>query len=138
MNAVEVRTSKGYWRRIAVLWAMFGVFGLVITAMARQPLVGILGLAVMATPVGLLIRRRATWVLRMDASGVTLRNGKQFAWTGFEKVVDVHATRGGARWHNHYELVFRDGHGRVFDQVTENAGQVLGVLKSLERGEKPF
>ena len=138
MNAVEARTSKAYWRRIGALWAMFGVFGLVITAMASQPVVGIFGLLLMAAPAWLLLRRRATWVRRMDGSGVTLRSGKQLGWADFEKVIDVHAIRGGSKWHNHYQLVFRNGSARVFDRMLENADEVLGVVKALERGQRPF
>ena len=138
MNAVEARTSKAYWRRIGALWAMFGVFGLVITAMASQPVVGIFGLLLMAAPAWLLLRRRATWVRRLDGSGVTLRSGKQLGWADFERVIDVHAIRGGSKWHNHYELVFRNGCARVFDRMLENADEVLVVVKALERGQRPF
>jgi hypothetical protein len=137
MSAVEARTSKAYWLRIGVIWGMFGLFGLAMTAVARQPAMGIFGLLMMAAPAWLLLRRRATWMLRIDDDGVTLRSGKRFAWAGFEKVVDVHAVRGGAKWHNHYELVFRDGRARVYDRVLENAQEVLGALKAVQQGERP-
>ena len=138
MNAVELKTGKGYWRRIGLLWAMFGFFGFVISAMARTPAPGILGLLLMIAPAWLLVRRRMTWAARLDAEGVILRSGKRLAWADFEKVIDVHVVRGGARRHNHYELVFRGGRARVFDFMLANGAEVVGVIKTLERGENPF
>jgi len=138
MNAIEVKTGSAYWRRIGLLWAMFGLFGLVMTAMAREPALGILGLVVMISPAWLLYRRRVLWVARIDGDGVTLRSGKRLAWADFEKVVDVKAMRGGAQWHNHYELVFRSGRARVFDRMLSNADEVIAAITALARGDNPF
>ena len=138
MNAIEAKTGPGYWRRIGVVWGMFGLMGLAITAAARMPAMGIFGLLMMAAPAFLLYRRRVTWAARFDGEGVTLMNGKRLPWSELEKVVDVHVVRGGAKWHNHYELVFRSGQARVFDRMLANADEVLGLLKALERGENPF
>jgi hypothetical protein len=138
MNGIEAKTGKQYWQRITVLWAMFGLMGFVITAMAREPAIGILGLLLMVTPAYMLWSRRRWWVERMDGDGILLRSGKRFAWADFDKVVDVHAVRGGARWHNHYELVFRGGRARVFDRMLANSAEVVAVLQALERRENPF
>ncbi len=35
MSAIELKTGKQYWKRIAVLWGMMGFLGLVIEAMAK-------------------------------------------------------------------------------------------------------
>ncbi len=117
---------------------MFGFFGFVISATAKQPLLGTIGLLVTLAPGWLLYRRRVSWLARVDDAGVTLLSGKRLAWSDFEKVVDVHAIQGGARWHNHYELVFRNGRARVFDRMLANAEEVVAVVKALERGEDPF
>jgi hypothetical protein len=138
MNVIEAKTGKAYWRRIGLLWAMFGFFGLVMTATAKQPALGIFGLVMMVAPAWLLYRRRVCWLARMDSNGVTLLSGKRLPWSDFEKVVDVHAIRGGAQWHNHYELVFRSGRARVFDRMLANADQVVAVVKALEGGEDPL
>jgi hypothetical protein len=138
MNAIELKTGKQYWRRVAILWVMFGLFGLVISAMAKRPAVGLFGLLVMVAPGLMLVSRRMTWAARLDAEGVTLRSGKRLPWSDFDKVVDVHAVRGGAKWHNHYELVFRSGRARVFDRMLENGDAVVGALQALERGDNPF
>jgi hypothetical protein len=106
--------------------------------MARAPALGILGLVVMISPAWLLYRRRVLWVARIDGDGVTLRSGKRLAWADFEKVVDVQAVRGGARWHNHYELVFRSGRARVFDRMLSNADEVVAAVTALARGTNPF
>jgi hypothetical protein len=138
MNPIEVRTGKAYWRRIGLLWGMFGFFGLVMTAMARAPLLGIVGLVMMIAPAWLLYQRRVLWVLRMDREGVTLRSGKRMPWGDLQQVVDVTAVRGGARWHNHYELVFRNGRARVFDRMLANADEVVRALGPLAHGQNPF
>jgi hypothetical protein len=138
MTAIDLKTSGAYWRRIGLLWAMFGFFGLVMTAMARSPALGIFGIVVVVAPAWLLWRRRVTWAARLDADGVLLRNGKRLPWADFEKVVDVHAVRGGARWHSHYDLVFRSGRASVFDRVLANADEAVRALKALERGENHF
>src|SRR5205814_2140528 len=109
MKAIEAKTGQAYWRRIGLLWAMFGFFGLVMTATAKQPALGIFGLVTMVAPAWLLYRRRVCWLAGLDVDGATLLSGQRLPWSDFEKVVDVHAVRGGARWHNHYELVFRSG-----------------------------
>jgi hypothetical protein len=132
MNTVELKTSGAYWRRIAILWALFGFIGLAITATAKLSALGIFGISIMLAPAFLLIRRRMTWAARFDGTGVTLRSGKQLAWADFEKVVDVHTVKGG---HNHYQLVFRGGRARVFDRMLANAGEVVGILSGLARGE---
>jgi hypothetical protein len=138
MNAIEAKTGRQYWRRIAILWAMFGLFGFVITAMAKAPALGIFGLVLMVAPAYLLWSRRRWWVARMDGDGVLMRSGKRFAWVDLEKVVDVTAVRGGAKWHNHYELVFRGGRARVFDRMLANSDEVVAVVQALQRGENPF
>jgi hypothetical protein len=138
MNAIEVKTGGAYWKRIGLLWGMFGFIGLVMEAMARRPALGILGLVLMVAPAYMLWSRRVWWIARMDADGVTLRSGKRYAWSDFEKIVDVHAVRGGAKWHNHYELIFKSGRARIFDRMLANADEVLAVVKALERSENPF
>jgi hypothetical protein len=138
MSAIEVKTGKQYWRRVAILWAMFGLFGFTISAMAKKPAVGLFGLAVMAAPVYMLVSRRLTWAARLDGEGVTLRGGKRLAWSELEKIVDVNAVRGGARWHSHYELVFKSGRARVFDRMLANGDEVVAALQALERGDNPF
>jgi hypothetical protein len=117
---------------------MFGFFGLVISAMAASPVLGFFGLFLMIAPAWLLIQRRATWIARMDADGVTLRSGKRFPWSDFEKVVDVQANRGGARWHSHYELFFHGGHARVFDRMLANADEAVAAVGTLAHGQNPF
>jgi hypothetical protein len=138
MRAIDAKTGKQYWRRVALLWGMFGFFGLVISAMAKTPALGLFGLFLMIAPAYMLVSRRMTWVARLDGDGVTMHSGKRFAWSDFEKVVDVHALRGGAKWHNHYELVFKSGRARVFDRMLANRDEVVGALQALERGENPF
>jgi hypothetical protein len=138
MVPIDLKTAPAYWRRIALLWGMFGFFGLVIAAMAASPALGIFGLLLMLAPAWLLLRRRLTWAARMDGDGVTLRNGKRLAWSELEKVVDIQATRGGARWHNHYELIFRSGRACVFDRMLANANEVVAAVTVLARGENPF
>jgi hypothetical protein len=138
MNTIQAKTSQAYWRRIGLLWAMFGSFGLIMTAMAKEPALGIFGLLVMLAPGWLLYRRRATWMATMDGAGVTLLSGKHLPWAELQKIVDVHALRGGARWHNHYDLIFRGGRARVFDRMLANSDEVLGVIKALEQGYNPL
>jgi hypothetical protein len=138
MPSIELKTAPAYWRRIGLLWGMFGFFGLVISAMAANPVLGFFGLLLMIAPAWLLIQRRATWIARMDGDGVTLRSGKRLPWSDFEKVVDVQAVRGGARWHNHYELIFRSGRARVFDRMLANADEAVPAVTALMRGENPF
>jgi hypothetical protein len=138
VNSLRLQTGTQYWRRLAVIWGLFGLIGLAITAVARQPLLGVLGLLLMVAPAYMLWSRRAWWVARMDGDGVTLLSGKRFAWSGFEKVFEVNARRYGATWHSHYELVFKDGHARVFDRMLKNSDEVMPVLQALGRGERPF
>ena len=138
MHTIEVKTGSQYWRRLAVLWAMFALIGLAMVAVARQPLLAVLGLALAVAPAYMLYTRRIWWVARMDVEGVTLISGKRFAWADLEKVVDVIAMRYGGKWHNHYELVFHSGRARVFDRMLKNADEVMAAIKALERGERPF
>lgn len=127
---IEARTGKSYWRRVALLWGMFGILGLITCAMARKPALGIFGILLMLAPAWLLVRRRFTWVHHLDDTGVTLRSGKHFAWSDLKKVVDVQAVRGGAKGHSHYELVFDRGRALVFDRVLENAEEVLAHIRA--------
>ncbi len=138
MNAIQLQTGAQYWRRLALLWGLFALIGLAIAAVAKQPLLGVFGLLLMIAPAYMLLTRRIWWVSRMDGDGVTLISGRRFAWADFEKVIDVHAIRYSARWHNHYELVFRNGRARVFDRMLKNADDVVAALKALDRGERPF
>lgn len=136
-SPIEARTARRYWVRIAVLWGMFALFGFIISAMAKQPVQGFFGLFLMVAPAFLLIRRRLTWAHRFDDGGVALRSGKRFAWADLQKVIDVHAVRGGAKWHNHYVLAFKQGRALVFDRMLDNSGEILALLKTLERAGKP-
>jgi hypothetical protein len=131
--AIEAKTSPAYWRRIAILWALFAIMGLAISATARKPAQGLFGIALALAPAAMLWRRRATWVARLDDEGVTLRSGKRLPWSELERVTDVHARRGAAEWHSHFELAFKRGRARVFDRMLANADEVVGAIRAREK-----
>ena len=138
MQPIELKTGSTYWQRIGFLWGMFFLIGFALSAVARRPVMGIFGLVLMFAPALLLLNRRFTWVARLDSEGVVMRSGKRHAWRDFEKVIAVHAVKGGARWHNHYALIFKSGRGRIFDRMLANAPEVLAVVQMLEQGNNPF
>jgi hypothetical protein len=133
MPVLEAKTSRAYWGRIAILWALFAFIGLAISASARKPALGLLGIAIALAPSAMLWRRRATWVARLDDEGVTLRNGRRLSWSELEQVTDVHARRGAAEWHSHFELRFKRGRARVFDRMLANGDEVVGAIRAREK-----
>jgi hypothetical protein len=90
----------------------------------------------LAIPMFLMWTRRS-WVARFDEHGVTLRNGRTFAWPDFERVVP-RKMRPRSYGINHYDLVFRTGKARVFHQMATNRAQVVSIVDALGRGENPF
>ena len=94
-----------------------------------------LALFMMTSPLLLLVARRK-WVARIDEHGVTLRNGKQFAWRdyrGFEAVKNHKL-----RMIDHYELVFATGRAFIAHLHAENADEVMAVVRCFEDGGNPF
>ena len=137
MTAIQLQTGPQYWRRLAIIWVLFGVIGFAMAAVAKAPLLGFSGLFQMIAPAYLPVTRYLWWVKRIDADGVALLSGKRFAWADFDKVMEITVSRYGSRRHNHYELVFKTGRGRVFDLMLKNRDEVLAALKALEAGERP-
>lgn len=146
MIAIRLQTGGQYWRQLALLWGLFGFLGLTILAVARTAPLAFVGLVMMIVPAYMLVSRYIWWVARMDDDGVTLVSGKRYAWTDLERIIDVRGVsfafpienappfRYQAHGHNHYELIFKGGHARVFDRMLKNGAEVAAALAALERG----
>jgi hypothetical protein len=80
------------------------------------------------------------WVSRsyvqfIGVEGITLRNGKKFAWSELDSVRPVYTRR---RNLNHVTLVFRSGAVGLFHQVFENSDEVLDVVRQVTATPLPL
>ena len=142
-----VVTSRGYWKRIQWLSIGLGLFALLAIKTAiynwdggsdqRTTAYYMLGIAAFFCAVPLIyLWARTRWVLRFDEQGVTLRNGRTFAWKDFERVDVVRFQK--LRTTNNYNLVFKTGTAGVYHLMAENYGEVMEVVRALEAGTNPF
>jgi hypothetical protein len=95
----------------------------------------LLGAFMMGAPL-FMLWARTRWVARMDEHGVTLRNGKTFAWKDYQRIEAVKNRK--LRMINHYELVFTTGRAGVFHLMAENYGEVMEIVRCFEDGGNPF
>ena len=142
-----VVTSRGYWKRIQWLSIGLGLFALIAFKTAiynwdrgsdqRTTAYYMLGIAAFFCAVPLVyLWARTRWVQRFDEQGVTLRNGRTFAWKDFERVDVVRFQK--LRTTNNYNLVFKTGTAGVYHLMAENYGEVMEVVRALEAGTNPF
>jgi hypothetical protein len=151
VQAIDIKTARSYWWRMGCLGAILGGIALIFLASGVRSLLNpspygddlgsvafrtLVIVAMCAFPAFVLRHFRRRWVTRIDERGVTRRDGKVFAWSGFKGVKAIR--RKGTGPINHYELHFQDGSAHVYHQVIENAREVLAVVTALERGPNPF
>jgi hypothetical protein len=144
---LELRTARGYWKRIIGLWVGTGLFASLAIAQSVHTLMRpsaqkemaiymLLVAAFLLLAPGVLLIARRRWVVRFDERGVTLRNGRTFSWTRFEKLEPRRSHKN--RFINNYDLVFSDGTAGVYHHMVENYHELRVVIAALERGENPF
>jgi hypothetical protein len=141
-----ITTEPGYWKRIIGL--EIGVACIAALAVAQSihslrhsgdpdmaTYMFIFAGVVLTLPLFLLLGRRR-WAHRFDRHGVTLRNGRQFPWSGFQRIEPRYLRK--LKMINNYDLVFQTGTASVYHRMAGNWAEVEPVLAQLAAGSNPF
>lgn len=106
------------------------------TNSAMQLLLGggaLLGMALLPNTLALAAVREA--VRRFDERGVTLNNGRFFAWSDFVEVRAAYRAHGVV---SHYTLVFRTGTTQVYFTSATNRQDIFEVIAALQQRINPW
>jgi hypothetical protein len=98
----------------------------------------VLGLVFFIIPL-VLLTEKARIPARIDASGVTMRNGKKHAWQEYRgpRVLTLR-TRSGSTYEKGVELMFASGSAMVTYRPITNLAEVRPVLQALKQGRRPW
>jgi hypothetical protein len=130
---VVVPTERGYWMRMAGLFALSAtIAGLTVAQVVHSGTANraflVLAAAVLLLPTPFLIRR-LNWVASFDSWGVTLRNGKRFKWASFETCT---------LFVDHYDLYFKTGTARLYHRLATNQLELEAIANELIAGDNRF
>jgi hypothetical protein len=140
INMLEVKTDKAQIVAIIVLGLFFVPmgFGLLYSGISKglKPVpigIGVACLAMFALVFWIVFRAHRKSVRTFTSEGLTRNDGRQFAWTELERVVDKMARRrGGGLFIWRCELRFKNGEAAwVIPSKVANFAEVAALIRTL-------
>jgi len=86
----------------------------------------------------LVLQLKKSVPLRLDANGVTMRNGRTFPWNELQHIQFVSVRRRGETRESSARLSFRTGRADIIYGRIKNDYEVKPILQALAQGRNPW